>query len=280
LKPVLVVKVDNAAAARPQAGLGNADIVYEELVEGGQTRFMAVFSTKAAPTLGPIRSARESDLQILAAYGKVLFAFSGANGGVRATVRRSNVIDGSADVAGGAYYRQSGRRAPYNLFSSTGALLKAKPGAAKAKDIGLRFGPLTLPAKPVKQLRLTWSPFTTTSFVWDPPSRSWGRSQNGRVSMLASGKRMAARNVIVQYVTIRASRYRDVTGAVTPFTATVGKGNVDIFRDGKKIAGKWSRPKAGAPTRYFDPATNKAITLAPGPVWILLAPSNTRAAVS
>jgi hypothetical protein len=154
-----------------------------------------------------------------------------------------------------------------------------RPGAAKAKDIGLRFGPVSPRATPARAFRLTWSPFVSTSFTWDPPSRSWGRSQNGNPTMLLGGARMAAPTVIVQYVTIRASKYVDVTGSRTPFTVTVGNGAVDVFRDGKKIAGKWSRPTKTAPTRYLD-ATGKDINLAVGPVFILLAPSNTRAAVS
>jgi hypothetical protein len=279
LRPVTVIKVDNIAPALPQDGLDRADIVYEELVEGGQTRFMAVYSSQDAGHVGPVRSVRESDLEVLAAYGKVVFAFSGGNDGVKRTVARAPVINASYDFATSAYRKEPGRKAPYNLFTSTETLRRLKPGGAVAKDIGLVFGPATTPGPPVQTLSLRWSPFRTTAFTWDAASRTWLRSQNGRPTTLMNGRRIQTPNVVVQYVTIKQSRYVDVAGARTPYTVTTGSGKVDIFRDGRRIPGTWTRSGPNAPTIYRD-ANGRPLPLTPGSVWVLLAPSNTRAAIS
>lgn len=274
LRPVLAVKIDNVAPARPQAGVQYADVVYEELVEGGQTRLMAIFSSRAAPQLGPVRSVRESDLDILAAYGKVLFAFSGGNDGVKHTVGKADVINGSWDAVPSAYRKQAGRKAPYHLFASTDALHAAKPGAAVARDIGLRFGPAAA-GTPVTSFSLTWSVRARTGFEWDAATSRWLRFQDGSASTLLGGARMTPQNVLVQYVPIKASKYVDVNGERTPYTVTVGSGPVELYRDGKRIAGKWSRASKTAPTVYTD-AAGRPLLLAPGQTFVLLAPNNLR----
>src|SRR5580700_3456406 len=140
LGPVLAVKIDNIVYARPQTGLIAADIVYVLPVEGGLTRFLAVFSSHFPPVIGPVRSARADDLQLLPQFGRPAFAFSGAQPQLQPVVEHSRIVNLYAGVVGG-YYRNDNRIAPYNLFGRTRQLLAEAKGASKARNIGFTFGP-------------------------------------------------------------------------------------------------------------------------------------------
>ena len=110
LKPVLAVKIDNIVDARPQTGLQAADLVYVIPVEGGLTRFMAVFSSHVPAVVGPVRSAREDDLNVLRQFGRPAFAWSGAAPHLVPFIERARIADLYANLVGG-YYRVSSRAA-------------------------------------------------------------------------------------------------------------------------------------------------------------------------
>ena len=140
--PVVVVKVDNSVSARPlQKGLSRAAIVYQELVEGGDTRYMAIFDNPAHFEVGPVRSARPTDLQILKPFGKVVLGFSGANSGVLAQVHAANVAPVSQEERGSAYVTEGRRPVAYNFYTWPDTLVQhaTKPDAG-VPDVGLRFG--------------------------------------------------------------------------------------------------------------------------------------------
>jgi hypothetical protein len=280
LRPVVAVKIDNAVLARPhQRGLDDADIVYEEVVEGRTTRFVAIFSSREAKEIGPVRSVRESDMPLLAMFGRVAFAFSGGNTGVFAQVRKANVIDASFNSNRGAYTIAGRRRDAYNYLTSSQRLLAVAPKAAVAKDIGFRFG--ALPARGPGRgtsLDLVWSRFARTGWTWDAAKKTYLRSMDGRPATLRNGAREQAQTVIVQYVHVRNSRYSDVHGAVSPYTVSTGKGNAVVLRDGRSIAGTWVRNGTG-PTRFLD-KSGKDIPLHVGPVWVMLVPNDLRARIS
>lgn len=277
---VLAVKIDNAPLARPfQVGLDKADVVYEELAEAGLTRFLAVFASQSAAKIGPIRSVRESDLELLRQYGKVLFGFSGGNTGVLRTVRGAAVVDVSYDAVPAAYTVRKGQRVDaYNFYTSTDKLLASRAGGEATREIGLRFGPLppgaaATPA--VTSIGVTWSDKARTGFTYDPANRVWVRSTNGVPSTLADGARMRAGTVVIQYVPVRQSRYVDVAGSRTPYSVTVGGGPAEIYRDGRQITGRWVRQSAATGTRFVY-AGGTDIPFKTGPVWVLLVPQGTR----
>ncbi|MFC6536051.1 DUF3048 domain-containing protein [Nonomuraea salmonea] len=140
LRPVLAVKIENTAAGKPQLGLKSADIVYIEQVEAGLTRLMAIFSSKLPAKVGPVRSARISDLHIAPQFGKPAFSYSGAQTKMLPLIAEASLFDVGDSHNPGAYFRQPGRFAPYNLFANTKQLLAKAPKASKAKDIGFTFG--------------------------------------------------------------------------------------------------------------------------------------------
>ncbi|MDQ6649040.1 MAG: DUF3048 domain-containing protein [Actinomycetota bacterium] len=273
--PIVAIKVDNERLARPyQRGLDRAAVIYQELMEGGATRFAAMYEGPQDMEVGPIRSARESDLELFAQYGRVVLGFSGANRGVLAAVDKANVI-GVANDRNSAPFRAGEHRSDANNFFTTPTKLigAAGPGAVGPQDIGLRFGPLPdglgTPAGGGNAV----FPFggSSSSFAFDQGSNSWPLAQDGRPMSLVGGGRVAPANVIVQTVDAKVSGYRDVLGAVTPYTVTVGTGPVVVFRDGKQIAGTWSRPDPAGGTHFLDPA-GKDIPLRQGQTVILLLP--------
>ena len=280
LRPVVAAKIDNATLARPQWGLDYADVVYEEVVEGRLTRFVAMFSSREATELGPVRSVRESDIELLRMYGKVALAFSGGNRGVLAGVRASGaVFDVSYDAYPAAYTIAARRRDAYSFVTGTDRILQRAPQSATAKDVGFRFGAGNAKrAKPGRNATIVWSRNARTSWVYSPTKKVYLRSMDGRPAMLRSGRQQSAPTVIVQYVRVKGSRYSDVSGARSPYTVTTGTGNAVVLRDGKAYYGTWKRSGTG-PTRFVD-AGGKDMKLKTGPVWVMLVPSDLKASIS
>ncbi|MGB8651552.1 MAG: DUF3048 domain-containing protein [Mycobacteriales bacterium] len=271
--PLVGVKVDNAVLARPyQTGLGRAAIVYEELVEGGSTRLLAVFEPDRAGSgeVGPIRSVRESDVQLVRMFGKMAVAFSGGNTGVKAIVhaaaRSGWLVDASYDVIPGAYRLGAQRRDARNFFASPTALTRLRPGTGP-RDIGLRFGSPVMAGPPTALAVAAYSPQMRVSVRYSAATHSWTVAQSG---WLMPGVHPA--NIIIQRVVERGSRFSDVHGQPTPYTVTVGSGSAVVLRDGKRFVGTWRRDGMGA--THFRDARGRDIPLRPGATWVLLVPTS------
>ena len=270
---LVAIKVDNAPLARPyQAGLDKAAVVYQEIVEGGLTRFLAIFESDlaAGTEIGPIRSGRESDVDVLRAFGKIPVGFSGAQPGVLAIFRNAEnrgwLRVASYDAVPSAYRLGAFRLDARNFFTTAAKLAAAKPGNGPV-DIGFRFGPL-VGGVPTPTASARFSPDTSVGLLWNARRGVYSVSQNGSVTNGAAPK-----TVIIQTVKVFGSGFRDVHGNMTPRTVSTGSGKVIILRDGRRITGTWRRNGLGA-TRYLD-AKGTDIKLAAGPVWVLLLPSST-----
>jgi hypothetical protein len=266
--PVVAVKVDNAPLARPyQRGMRQAAVVYQELVEGGLTRFMAVFeSTQATSEVGPVRSGRESDIDILRVYAKPPLAFSGAQPGVlaliRGAARAGYLIDASYDTAPYLFRLGERRRDARNFFVVPSRVGQSR-GGGDPRDIGFRFGPEP-GGVPVTVATAAFSPQSRMRVRFDAAKGRWVISQNGRVVPVSPA------NVIVQEVRTKPSRFHDVHHMNTPLTISTGTGTAFVLRDGKRFAGTWRRSAYG-PTRFVD-AAGKDILLSTGPTWVFLLP--------
>jgi hypothetical protein len=279
LRPVIAVKVDNAVLARPQWGLDGADIVYEEAVEGRTTRFFAIFSSKSVAQIGPVRSVRENDVPLLRMFGKIAFAFSGGNKGVLGGVRASGAAyEVSYNNTPSAYTIAGRRRDAFNFVTGSDRILAHAPNAAVARDIGLRFGAKPAGGKAGRQMSFTWSRYARTSWVYNATKKRYLRYMDGRAAMLRSGAQESAADVLVQYCTVRNSRYSDVHGTPSPYTTTTGTGKAVLLRDGKAYYGTWKRNGLGQ-THFVD-AKGKDLRLKAGQVWVMLAPSDLRATIS
>jgi hypothetical protein len=269
-RPVLAVKIDNVRAARPPIGLTDADVVYLEPVEGGLSRLLAVFSRKLPRTIGPVRSARESDLELLRQYGRPGLVYSGANKGVLAQIRRAPVVDLSPATVGGAYRRLSGRSAPHNLAVDPDRLLARADRVSPARDIGFRFGAAPAGGTPAtKPVSVRYGAARTT-VTWSAKAKKFLVSMDGSPARAAEGGQLGASTVVVQNTTIRSSRFRDSAGNPTPYAETVGSGTALVLRDGVTFQARWSRRSADSGTT-FTTATGAPLPFAAGQVWVLLA---------
>jgi Protein of unknown function (DUF3048) N-terminal domain/Protein of unknown function (DUF3048) C-terminal domain len=266
--PVLGVKIDNAAVARPQTGLALADLVYVEPVEGGLSRLLAVYQSHVPSVVGPVRSTRASDLEVLANFGRPALAFSGAASQVGALVARAPVLDVSALARPGDYYRDWRRPMPHNLYGAAKAL---RQGGTPPRDIGFRFGPAPPGGRPVPEADVRY-PATVIGIQWVPAEARWVISMDGAPLTAASGPRPGAATVVLQRVRVCATAVRDAAGSLSPFAATVGAGDAVVLRDGLAFTGRWSRPTPEAITVFTLP-DGSPLTFAPGPVWVVLVPT-------
>jgi len=280
----LGVKIDNTERGRPPAGLTQADVVFEEMVEGGLTRLLAVYQSQDPDTVGPVRSARSSDLPILAELGRPLFAWSGANPTFAAAVRAADIVDVGLAAAPDAYRRADDRRAPYNLFAAPERLREAgahdeasaipPPALFSYRDAG---APLSGPGvAPAGGFRTTGAgPISTRiEWSWNPGPAGWERSQNGTPHVDSDGEQVSAANVIIRFTPYGDSGVRDSTGAVVPEALSVGEGDAWLLSGGQAQQGRWHKAATDAPTTYTD-AAGAPLRLAPGPTWVEVLPPGT-----
>ncbi|OKI01883.1 CchlO [Streptomyces sp. CB02923] len=270
--PVLAVKIDNVRAARPQTGLDAADLVYVERVESGLSRLLAVYSSRLPSAVGPVRSARESDLELLRQFGRPALAYSGTQAKLEPVVEAAPLYPLPPGKTGGAYFRDRNRAAPHNLYLRPERALKAAPGASTARDIGFRFGAAPSGGRNTASYTARY-PAARFTFDWSAERRGWFVSMDGTPVKAASGQRIAVPTVVVQGVRIRPSRYHDRWGASSPYTETTGSGPARVLRDGKAYEARWSRPSPDGGTD-FTTASGTPLNFAPGQVWVVYVPED------
>lgn len=269
-KPVLIVKLDNTHNAQPHAGLKDADVVYIEEVEYGITRLAAVFSSTVPKRIGPVRSARITDIDLTAQYGSPAFAFSGVQRKMWPAIQASSVIDVSPNKDAANYSRDRSRYAPYNYFLNGVGALKFASKASLDKDLGFVFADEAPAGGQVNtSARMKWSE-ASAQFTYDPVTGLYSIKLNGypaRAEENSNGQR--ASTVIIQNVTQRPSKYFDKGGGNTPHAATIGTGTAVVLRDGMSYDVTWSRPSAEAGTT-FTMADGSPMPFKPGQQWIVL----------
>jgi hypothetical protein len=266
LGPVLAIKIDNIVYARPQTGMVAADIVYVLPVEGGLTRFLAVFSSRFPPVIGPVRSTRKDDLELLGQFGRPAFAFSGAQGQLLPVVEHARIVDLYAGRVGG-YYRDYNRIAPYNLYARTQTLLAEAKGASTAHDIGFRFGPAPAGGRVTRSYSVSY-PAAKYTFTWSAAKQRWLVTIDGTPARTTAGIRLAPATVVLQHTIVRKSGYLEY-GFPPPYAETMGHGTAVVLRNGKAYNVTWSRRTFNGGTTYTT-ASGQRMTFAPGQVWDVL----------
>ena len=283
-RPALAVKVENLPQARPQWGLDMADIVFEEPVEGGITRFIAVYQCHESARIEPVRSGRLVDAQILQPLGQILFAYSGAIQPVINEVDSPGSLldDVGADKAGGAYSRDPTRYAPHNLMTSTAALYSAAatfgyhPGPPSPI---FTYGRMVEGGTPAAVVNLDF-PLDVTTWTWHPKTGLYYRSYSdtGR-AMQGDNVQITASNVVVMVVHEYPTQYvEDPTGAHENELVLTGSGPAWVFRDGVQFYGKWERPKLSEPAYFVETNGNK-VTLTAGNTWVEYVPQGEKVGV-
>ena len=272
--PVLFVKIDDTIPAHPQIGLDSADVIYIEQVEGGLTRLAAVFSSKLPAKIGPIRSARISDIDLMANYGRVGMAYSGAQTLFLPVLRAANIEDIGADTEPPSIFsRDPARTSPTDMVLNPKALLKKSIQVehrpiVTAKSVGWKFGPLPTGGTAIKSVEIKW-PAATYKAVWSASAGRWSMVYNGTPDLAADGVRLGSPTFLIQEVSITPSIYHDREGSYTPFSNTIGSGTGYLLRDGQEIPVFWNRPTPTDPTTWTLKDGSPAY-FHPGQVWIAL----------
>ncbi|MFF9622509.1 DUF3048 domain-containing protein [Streptomyces griseosporeus] len=265
---VLAVKIDNARAARPQTGLNAADIVYVEQVEGGLSRLMAVYATSLPKTVGPVRSARESDLELLRQFERPTLAFSGAQKKLLPLIDAAPLRPETPGKATDAFYRGTDKPAPHNLYLRPDRLLPTAPGR-DALTTGFRYGPRPAGGTAATG-RTVRFPAAAFSFTWSDGLHGYRVAMDGTPTVTTDDGPVAPPTVVVQYVKVHPSGFHDFLGNRTPYTETVGSGRAEVLRDGRSYDVTWERPTATDGTR-FTTRDGTPVNFAEGQVWVVFA---------
>jgi len=272
-RPALSIKIDNIASALPQAGVNQADIVTEALVEGGLTRLLATYQSTGASAVGPVRSARPVDADLLRELNGGYFGYSGAAAGEMAPV-----IDHSTSLLLGfddhpsLYYRAHGRYAPHNVFTSTASLWAAGHAQRPTMPAPPRlFSYSATPGAgtPAGHVTMAFSPMSSAAWTWS--GGHWLRTQDGSPDVLVDGSRVTADNIVILSVATAGTGITDAAGNEDPLPVVIGSGTCWLLRDGQVQQGTWQRPTVARPMVIVD-AAGHPLPLHPGRTWIELLP--------
>jgi len=280
-RPLLIVKIENSENARPQTGMDAADIVIEELVEGGITRFMVLFHGDLPAVAGPIRSARPVDADLLSGLGASGFAYSGARAeveGLLASTPSIRVVEG---VDG--FFRDDARRAPHNLYLVPETVLGVveRRGARPLIDIGWVFdeavpdGALTCPpaapgcADPGGSVVVEMSRAFRSGWTYDAAAGVYRRDQNGRPFAATGPGEVGAANVVI----LATRHYVGASGYDETDATTTGAPAI-VLRDGRRYEARWEKPTASDLLRVLTP-DGEPFPFKPGATWLHL-PAATR----
>jgi hypothetical protein len=274
-RPALTVKIENTPEALPQWGINQADVVYEEIVNGGITRLAAIFNSQAPAKVGPVRSVRPTDTQVVWPLGGI-FAYSGGAAYAVASISTAPVklIDESS--AGSAMFRDPNLYAPHNLFAVASALFafKGTPTPPPAlfsyrksteKPVGTKVARFVVPFPSIYPVTWTWNATTT----------SWDRTLFGKADVTGTGARESPKNVVVMFV-----NYVNGIGTEASYANLQGSGPVTVFSAGKEVQGTWSRGPSKADIIQYKTAKGATIMLTPGQTWVELLDTGTTLTVT
>ncbi|MGI9083673.1 MAG: DUF3048 domain-containing protein [Aeromicrobium sp.] len=280
--PVFVVKVENTANGAPQYGLDRADLVVEELVEGGLTRLAALYYSKLPRRVGHVRSLRTTDIGIAAPVAGQVVASGGAPKASR-QLRRAGVRLYSESSPG---FSRDGKAAPYNVVVN----LKRLAARAKARSIPGPYVTWTPskdaeesppspdssasgdasaspPPEPKKTTKATVRFSGGTATNWGFSDGRWKR-KNGYA---AAGQDFHADTLVVMFCRVGDAGYRDPAGNPVPETVIEGSGRAVVLHDGTATEARWKKPGL-EDTINFETKDGQPLTIDPGKVWFEMVP--------
>lgn len=270
---VLAVKFDDTRAAHPQEGVENADVVFVTQVEAGLTRIMGIYSSNYPDQVGPVRSARISDIDILAQFGRVGFLYSGAQSKLRPVLAAANLVNLSAERnPPSIYFTDPERTPPYAMMVRIPLLLEKASDVDTVKSVGWQHGPKAEGAVDIDSVEINW-PNARYDAIWNPLDSKFDLSFNGVEDFAKSGVRLGANMLVIQIIEIEPSEYGDRFGGITPKNKVIGSGKAYLLRGGTVTEVFWTRESATAPTLWYLPsAEGEPIPayFARGQVWFFL----------
>ena len=280
---VVGVMIDNHPDARPESGVARAKIVYEAPVEGGLTRYLAIFdSQQTAAEVGPVRSARPYFLDWLQEYGDGLYMHSGGSPEALNLIKARNIFDANEFFWGEYYWRSQGRPAPHNLYTnsdnwtkivdrygSTSSMFTADRAWKYSRLVGQTIGKKG-------ELKIPYGPANMVSWIYDAETLDYARFINGQPEIDKDGTAVRARNILVQITGVKEIAGDD-KGRVE--IAAVGGGEAIILKKGSVTYGTWKKSSPSARTRFYDRNKNEVV-LAPGNTWVEVTPKETNILVT
>jgi hypothetical protein len=274
-RSAVVVKIDNVDQARPQTGVTEADVVYEEMVEGGLTRLAAIFQTNLPDPVGPIRSGRTTDEGIIDDLNYPVFVYSGANTDFLAELAQQPVVNVNADTHGSLFFRGGTHPAPHNYFANATDLaalaIPGKGGPPALFDYRSGEQAPNAGATPTGSASINF-PSAQATWTWQAKTGTWLRAQNGTPDVDVAGTQISAANVVVQSIPY-VTALTEVGGTIIPEGEQVGTGKAWILTNGSMVQATWTRPSLTSVATYKDSAGNP-ILLTPGQTWVELLPNN------
>ena len=264
-RPALNVKIENTPDALPQWGVDQADVVYEEIVNGGITRLLGVFNSEVPQKIGPVRSVRPTDTQIVWPIGGI-FAYSGGAAYAVQSISTAPVKQVDESSAGTAMYRDPTRYAPHNLYG-VGAGLFAFGGTPTPPHplFSYRRAGLSLSSSVVVRFTVPFPSIYPVTWTWDSATNSWDRTLFGAPDVTGTGVRESPKNVIVMWV-----NYVNGIGTMASYADLQGSGPAAVFTDGREVHGVWSRGASMADPLVYRTASGTTIALTPGQTWVEL----------
>lgn len=277
-RAALAVKIENSAEARPQTGLEQADMVWEEVVEGGITRFAAVYQSQVPTEVGPIRSVRPMDAAIVGPM-KGIVAFSGGQQQYRDRLTAAGAQIFYMDAGDAGFYRKKGvGPAPHNVYGTPqtwwdGADANRQVPPTSPFSFVRRAEQATAASSGTAAgtLSITMSGYSHPSWTWDAASGTWLRSEGSTAAVSRAGVRLAATNVVVMRVQVVQTDARDPAGNPVPETVLEGTGEALVATGGKTATATWSKGAVDDPV-VLTAADGTTVTLAPGSTWVELVP--------
>jgi hypothetical protein len=277
---VVAIMIDNHPDARPQSGLSQARVVYEVPVEGGITRFFAIFDVDdQVAKVGPVRSSRPYFLDWLSEYGNTSYWHSGGSKEALDLIKQFKIWDVNEFYFGPYFWRSDDREAPHNLYTSSDKWQKLFAGTPHEEQDwrGWLFDPNlsdNFTATDVDSLQIKYETNYLVGWMYDKEKQRYVRKQNDKIINDEAGSTVFADTVIVQVV---ESEVIDDEGRKK--VTTIGKGDARVLRNGKMIRGFWQKDSRTNRTRFYDLA-GREIPLQPGKIWIQVIPANTQMEVS
>jgi Protein of unknown function (DUF3048) N-terminal domain/Protein of unknown function (DUF3048) C-terminal domain len=265
----VTVKIDNTRAGHPKYGVDQADVIYEEVVEGGITRLAAIFNSHAPDRVGPVRSVRKTDQSLVWPLGGI-FAYSGGAQYAINSINTAPVVQLDETRSGPLMFRDHSRDRPWNLYAHVD-LMYGRCGKPVPPPALFTYRDVHSPLHgvPTSSVRVGFlgDPSYAVTWTWDATSGTWKRAIFGNPEQVASGTQFAPRNVVVMFVDyIGGDPNHDNVGAEAVVTGT---GRALVFTAGREVQGTWSRPDKSRPAQLLD-TSGKVIALNPGQTWVEL----------
>ncbi|MCL2736368.1 MAG: DUF3048 domain-containing protein [Propionibacteriaceae bacterium] len=277
-RPALVVKVENSSEARPQEGLDSADIVFEEMVEGGIARYIAIFHSSVPPQVAPLRSVRPMDGPI-AGWTNGVLAFSGGQTPFIDRAQADGLQILSMDAGADGFSRVKNRPSPHDVAGDTAAFLaqadanhQASPVPFCSFDTTGQGGTAQRLGAASSTVSVTISPIATPVWTWDGGSGLWLRAEGSMPAMAESGAQLSATNLLVLGVDVVTLPGMDAAGTHIPESIVVGQGTGLLASGGMTTPITWQKDSETSTWQFID-STGAPVVLSPGNTWVELVPN-------